>query len=189
VPGANDPTVEGTSNGTTVVTTDGKTKTTNITFGETQFLGEVDSNGLTPVAAYKGWDGIMTTYQTRFPSFPSDHIPNSNDQYRAIVEDFGRYGLDGAPMAMVRGGGVIAGGVTVGVVATPMVVWFGGLSTPVKVIILGAVLRASSGQDIKGVPPNRFGGGFGTQLRPPIAQTVGRVLKKSPRGPGPDPLP
>lgn len=40
----------GSANGTVVTTRDGRSVTTNITLGETQFLGVVDSDGLTPIA-------------------------------------------------------------------------------------------------------------------------------------------
>jgi len=74
----------------TVVTVDGRTVTPSVRLGETQYLGEVDNNGLTSVAPYEPWDGSMT-YQTRFPTYQSPHVANSNDLFNAVANDFGRY--------------------------------------------------------------------------------------------------
>ena len=58
-----------------------------VTLGPLEVLGVVDSNGLTPVAPYVPWDGTVT-YQTRFPTYQSPHVPNSNDLFRAVANSF-----------------------------------------------------------------------------------------------------
>jgi hypothetical protein len=62
--------------------------------------------------------------------------------------------------------------------------WFGSLSTEAKFILFSAALRAAGGV-IKAPPPGRVGGGFGTQMRPPITQVLQREIKKAPVGPPP----
>lgn len=77
---------------------------------------DVNTSGLQNFAPYQEWDGTMT-YQTPFPStYQSPHVPNSNDLFNSL--DFS--GLDGAPMAMVRGGLWITA-VTSGLYAAPAV--------------------------------------------------------------------